>query len=501
MLAWVELARAEQDRLRRAVELVDRRLAELPPFEDTEAAAWRAGIHARALASLGRIGEAQARIDRALELHRQAEQATPFADRRDVSADRATEDRLFAVRLALDRGDADGAWDQLRQLDARVVRSRRQPAIDPEQRRYLQSLDQLEAPASAAREQQRAHQHRAVRTRLATLPKERSGDGPAAAPIDFRIVPTEEELFVLRHQADAGATLYRRVAVDRGQLDRWVRELDGLMQAEAATDAVWRKAAAPLAQAVLPQLSDLSSRTALGLHGLAQRIPWSALPVGDEGWLFQHTEVVVVPVGAVTLQRSATPPQAGLMVVDPALDLPGARKNAARYQTLLPQAEVLLGARATRRAVETALASAGFLHVDAHLQEDPVFPELSGVLLDLGLWRPVPALEQLPTPLSWINMSSCRSATASASASRGSFGLAGWLADGHAAWVVGAQADLWDRAAGRFNAAFYEAAAQGASVPAAFNRGLESVAAELPAPRWAPLVLLSTSAEEVRRGS
>ena len=167
---------------------------------------------------------------------------------------------------------------------------------------------------------------------------------------------------------------------------------------------------------------------------------------------------------------------------------------ASVYRRLFPNAATLEGDAATRGAVLQGIASADWLHVDAHARFDPAFPELSSIELADG---PLLAEDLRPAggALRFANLSACGSGRWPVTADSGRFGLGGALARLGVPWVVATRAPLRDDVAAAFGRAFYESLAEGSDVPAAYRAGLRAVA-DRPPTEWAALLLLHATHQE-----
>ena len=461
----------------------------------SSAVAWSYGIEARALRDLGDLEGAWRAVRRGLDTHLQTRKITDRS-RRVTSADRATEDRLVALTLAIDRGKVGDAWKLMEELDSQtdLGRVRSSQVQQEDLRQKLDTLQSLETPASLPRAAQRAAVHRSLRNQIAD--QRSAGSAPetfAPATIDYRVIPTDQEVFILQAVSAKGYRLYRRTAMSRTELVSGLGRLTRLMESEnsaAATSDQWREIAGPLAEALLPDASDLAPVTRFALHGVAQRAPLAGLPVGDR-WLHELTTPIIVPVGSPTSPTESREQRSrvGVFVIDPASNLSEAKRGASRYRSWFPNAAILIGNKADAETITDHLRGSEFLHIDGHVKEDGVFPELSGVLLENETWRllDLPEREQA---YHFVNLSACRSAASEPTADRGGFGLAGWLVASHADWVIGATTDLWDDSAALFNNAFYETIYNDGDVSAAYRAGLSAVTRHQPPQRWASLVLL-----------
>jgi CHAT domain-containing protein len=406
----------------------------------------------------------------------------------------------------VERGRAREAWTLLHELDGLGVReAAARCAGEPDGRplelrqELVAQLIALELPAAGDRRAQRRATRRTLMERLQELERSHPRCAAQAVPLadaapDYRAVPLEDEVLLLRRDASGQVTLYRRTALPRARLVRSIREVERMIAEREPDDRRWTETVAPLVAALVPAREDLGERTSFAMYGALQRVPLAALPLSESGggmWLADATVVVHRPAGAVTTPPVGSRPPAGapLFVVDPSRDLSGGSELARFYERVFPGSQVLAGSEATRGALRERLPAARWLHVDAHVRYDPAFPELSSLQLADA---PVGAIDLRPMSpsLEFANLSACRSGEWPVTADSGRFGLAGLLARHGVRWVIGTRADLADTLARDFNRAFYAELARGVTVPAAYHAALGQVLRIHPASSWAALVLL-----------
>ena len=195
------------------------------------------------------------------------------------------------------------------------------------------------------------------------------------------------------------------------------------------------------------------------LHGPLQGVPIAALPLAEGGWLADRFLPTVQPAAPALSQATSDlsiHSEQGLFVVDPRGNLPAGTQSGRFYRENFSRAKVLMGAQATVQAVEAALGRASFLHVDAHGNYDPAFPELSSLGLADG---PLPfgRLAELPVPRALVNLSGCRTGGWPITADSGRYGLAGLCARRGARWTIGSRGDLDDGFCGRIQPDFLPA--------------------------------------------
>jgi pimeloyl-ACP methyl ester carboxylesterase len=152
-----------------------------------------------------------------------------------------------------------------------------------------------------------------------------------------------------------------------------------------------------LARLLLPAtvregLASMQQRPVVVVHdGEGSRIPWETLRVGDvhpalEGGLTRRYASETLTVARWNEQRAPGTKLRVLMVVDPALDLPGAADEGAALGRMLraggAEVDLMAGAAATRRAVLREFGSGrhDVLHFAGHGFFDPSDPGRSGLV-------------------------------------------------------------------------------------------------------------------------
>ncbi|HWN42617.1 MAG TPA: CHAT domain-containing protein, partial [Thermoanaerobaculia bacterium] len=405
--------------------------ADLSARAAPQLAAWAASCTARALRLQGDLAGADRAFEAALRHHQHAD-AQELGLSIPLGAGQRADDFAQAARLAVERGAPGRAWELLARLDTFAVhegerrdcRARAGPetaarwhAIDAESARLLAELAELDGPASGARRREIEPRRRELQERLRALWRE--WPGCTGAPegndegIDFRAFAVEDEVLLLRRLADGAVRVEKRTRMP-----------------------------GPLATALVPrEPRSLGEVTVFALHGSLQSVPLHALPLPAGGWLADATVVALRPAAA----RAAVPDGGGppLFVVDPRGDLPGGSRSAGLYRSLFPQARLLQGEEASRAAVSRGLAGAEWLHLDAHGDQDPAFPELSSLVLADGTLRLL-ELAALPPPRRFANLSGCRTADWPVTADSGRYGLGGLLSRLGVPWVIAARDDLDD---------------------------------------------------------
>lgn len=267
---------------------------------------------------------------------------------------------------------------------------------------------------------------------------------------------------------------------------------------EAPSRAAWSQALAPLAEALVPaDPSELPEVSTWALHGRLQQIPLAALPVAD-GWL---SDLTVVAVSPSLVARASVPEAAGsgprrtglspVLVVDPERNLRGSQRLARGWSRGL-EGLLLAGDDATVASFESALPTARWLHLGAHIDYDSDFPELSRLRLADGdlLWL---ELFERELELQFANLSACDSGRWPATADSGSYGLAGFMARRGSRWVIASRFPLANQAANDFNATFYDALIAGAEFSDAYALAHRRLRASSSPTTWATLLLIEGS--------
>lgn len=175
----------------------------------------------------------------------------------------------------------------------------------------------------------------------------------------------------------------------------------------------------PVARAIVDLTAEAAVRTAtLITTGTASVIPWSAVPVGDDGrTLNEYIELSVSPFSLKTPEapRTALTQVAHLFALSNGgqhSPLPGVSSEirvARKYLQKLGISEIYSDTGPTKKTVAKALVAGGIVHIATHSGLDFASPFNSGIALDDG---PISALEILELDCSRIELavlSSCES--------------------------------------------------------------------------------------------
>ncbi|MCG8461607.1 MAG: CHAT domain-containing protein, partial [Holophagales bacterium] len=507
LLGWSRLLRGQAALAEGDAERAAQLCAALLTDSDTRLAAWAWSCVGLARQRLGQLDDAAVAFDEALLRH-EAVFGWQMARVLPHGPGQRALDYARAARVAVERDRPERAWEILARLDRLSVaeaarRSCRARAAGEDERqrwdeleaasaRMLDTLNQLDGPAPLERQRQRQRLTRQLETRLRDLWRDfpqcaelASAAGDVGdAGLHLRAIPLEDEILLLERTAEGVAA--RRTPVTSSELHERLSRLEALVPHSTDVEA-WRRQAEPFARALAPS-PPWRRRTVYALHGRLQAVPLAALPV-DGGWLGQKTLPVLQPAGAEIRDRQPRRGRAPLFVVDPSGNLATAAEMLRVYRGHFPEARLLQGEAATHGAVTAALATARWLHVDAHGAFDAALPELSSLRLAdrplhwLELARSAPSLE-------FANLSGCRTGRWPVSADSGSYGLAGLFTRLGTPWAVGSRTDLGDATAAELNRHFYRALAAGAGTADAFAAGLERLMESQPPAAWAGLLLL-----------
>ncbi len=500
------LAAVRDHRSARAVELC----TPLAEGDDPLIAAWAASCIGRADRQMGRGQAAADSFRRALARH-ELLLDWEMGRKLPLGLDQRADDFSRAARIEVELGRPDVAWQLLQRLDRLSIteaarRRCRQGDLSPEDRDRWQELDREAAeiyttlssfagPASLDRRQDQERLSRDLKARLRELWRQWPGcEAPTHAPdegLDYRAFALDDEILLLRRAEDGQIQLARRTPVGRAELLDALEQL-GAMTPLGTDEQAWRRAAAPLATALLPE-TPLPTTVTYALHGALQAVPMVALPLDGIGepadWLGRRAGVALLTAGAFARDTGSAAREAALFVVDPTGNLTAARRQSAELESLFPRARVLKGAEATREQVLARLSQAEWIHFDTHGSFDPAMPELSSLMLAEGPLHWL-QLTGLAPEARFVNLSGCQTGRWPVTADSGAYGIAGLFTRLGTPWAVGSRVDLPDRVAASLNQAFYRAIREGQSPAEAFRTGILKVSAEFPVPQWAGWMLL-----------
>ena len=304
----------------------------------------------------------------------------------------------------------------------------------------------------------------------------------------------------------------------RVEIDSQIAALTGLLSARDTSPAVWSTPAKQLGRTLLASalaaLPRAVERLVIVSDGALHRLPFEALPVGDDARpLGERFEIAVVPSATLwlRLRRAAAQGPAGtaLVLSDPdvprgtpggdlRLDpLPWARREAAAIASLLDldASSVKQGSDASeRRLKDTPLGN--IVHLAAHARADDAFPERSAVFLAPGTpdedgWLQPREIAALDLRGALVVLSACDSAEGALLSGEGPLSLARAFFAGGAGAVVATRWPLRDDDAAFVMERFYRALAAGATTGAALRRARQdTIDAGRPAAVWAGVVLL-----------
>ncbi|MEM7354646.1 MAG: hypothetical protein AAF657_27810, partial [Acidobacteriota bacterium] len=216
----------------------------------TQAAAWGWSCLAQAQRQLGDLEAAAAAFDQAILRH-----ALPMGDNLDrtLAPGQGADDSYRAARVAIDRGDLEGAWQLLEALDR--LAAERFGACDDEtqvsqqdraaqRRALLAQLAWTEPPLAVARSQQVRPIRRALLQALDDLHREqlavcRRSARWGPAPADVRAFALPDEVLVLR-RVPAGFLVAWRTSLARAELRRWLDQIATAQAGGELDDAAWR---------------------------------------------------------------------------------------------------------------------------------------------------------------------------------------------------------------------------------------------------------------------
>lgn len=511
--------------------------------------AWSWSCRGRAHRLDGALTLAAAAFEEALLRHHLAEPGA--RDRVRQAGAQRTDDTYRAARVAVERGREHEAWQFLRALDHLSAISRPDCAtldeaatanLEARRQALRDRLAWAERPQAPDRHRQLEGLRFEWRQTLESIHRQmllQCGDTELVtpAPAHVRAFALTDEIITLFRQADgrisarrtpiARTALRQRLAQleaeqQRVETDRWASnrpddrpddqseirpstrpdpsvaaDAGGRDPSDNPADKRWRALTRPLAEALIPPASmDLGPTIRFALHGPLQGVPVAALPtrIGDRlGWFGERATIVRRPPLVTRRQVTADPSPIAvpLFIVNPQRNLASGQAARLGFGALFPESRLLYGSEATRAAVDAALPSASFLHVDAHGRFEEAFPTLSGLQLHDGL---VTIGDLLATgfPERLVNLSGCFTGKTAESGDSSFDGLAGFLALRGVRWVVASRVAGSDSMLAAFNDGFYRRLAMGEDIPQAFGAALGDLRASRPAAAWSTLILIGT---------
>jgi CHAT domain-containing protein len=177
--------------------------------------------------------------------------------------------------------------------------------------------------------------------------------------------------------------------------------------------------------------------------------------------------------------------------------LPHARRESQSIQHYLGGVEVLVGARASEKALkERDLRNYDILHFAVHAIADEARPERSAVLLSPGAANEdgllqTREIEGLDLEGRIVVLSACQTASGAILGGEGVLSLARAVFEAGAHAVIGSRWPIRDDDAAALFDGFYQRLGAGASLSEALRQAkTQAIAANRPAAAWASLVLL-----------
>ncbi len=481
-------------------------------------------VSAWAWSCLGQAHRRASQPQRALSAFHQAllhhASASPNSDQDlRVAPGQRTDDYYRTARAAIEHGRPQEAWRILQALDDLAGEvgggcdeaSGKRVDLETRRQNLLDRLAGTEPPLAPRRQEGLDSMRDSLREALEEVHRDllRVGCPRLRRPTQgahYRAFALPDEIILLTRQAD-GNIEARHTAWLRLDLRRRLRRIAQAQREGEMDDETWRALTRPLAQALAPGNGvAVPSVSQYALHGILQAVPFSALPIAEDGvafWLAdlttvaRHPALVAEELTGKGAEKGARQPLQPLFVVDPERTLPSSPAARSSFRALFPAARILFGPEATRSAVVAALPSASFLHIDAHGSFDPAYPTLSGLGLSDGALTIGDFLDT-GFPRELINLSGCFTGGARESGDSALEGLAGLLAQRGVGWVVASRSTVADRLLGDFNRRFYRHLAENSDVPAAFGAALSLLRERYPASGWSNLILVGAGHGEGR---
>jgi CHAT domain-containing protein len=303
---------------------------------------------------------------------------------------------------------------------------------------------------------------------------------PAAGDVHLVFLVSDRE--IVRWTARSDRVVRDRLQVTRDSCATLVQQALDEMQGSGAPASGPRSAARAMAHLLLPILSRPReariARVWVSPDGPLAGVPFEALPLDDDPAGRPLASVVEVAylhsLGDVGPSRAGGVP---LIVDDPAIPdetrrrfgwltrLPAAGREANRVALAWPGARRLRGDSATRANVLAALPHASYLHVAAHLVQDPEVP----IATLFPLAAPSPGADDAqayvdPLDVRGVDLRGCRLVVLSSCASGAPYlastgisrGMSDAFLDAGAHAVVRTAWSVGDEDAGRFSSEFFD---------------------------------------------
>ncbi len=318
-------------------------------------------------------------------------------------------------------------------------------------------------------------------TSVAMLPSRmvelHSSLGPQQVLLQLFVAPQETVVLVAAPEGFA----IRRLVVSAELLQDWVKELRGQLL-HPADAAVGEAVQALLLEPLAPLLKH--RKVTLVCPGLLQDLPWDLLGADWNCWWLWAGE-------AAHPYPSPAEPQVLAIGDVPGIDLPATRVEVEQLAQLFPgHSQLLLGADATRPALERLARSSDIVHLATHASLDRQADRAHLSLAD-GAYsaRQVFACPLKPGAL--VVLSACNTANSRAQ-ERAPTTLANAFLAAGASQVVATLAPVEDQAARLFFASFYGQLKAGLAPAEALQRAKSERRRASPDQNWAAFVLLGS---------
>jgi len=270
---------------------------------------------------------------------------------------------------------------------------------------------------------------------------------------------------------------------------------------------------AAIASMVWPDLPQAISRVQIMSDGMLERLPFAALPSGDD-WLIRRMTIEYLATLRVATAESAHASLEHIAVLaDPVSapnlsPIPATRSEISSVAEAFPHAHISVFAGADMSAASLRGVFDGsydIVHVASHAFADASRPEFGGILVSrtddgkgagVFTWRDLLAR---PLNAGIVTLGACGSGTGPLDRTEGALSLARAFAYGGAHHVVASRWDVDDFASATLMSAMYAALARNASVDEALALAQRSMltSRRYSAPRyWAPYFELKGNSAE-----